>query len=50
MAPSDAAALARYLMEHGGAERDASWFQQVQSSNETETVMLGMGIPMHVAE
>jgi lipoprotein-anchoring transpeptidase ErfK/SrfK len=50
MAPSDAAALARYLMEHGGAERDPSWFQQVQSSNETEIVMLGMGIPMHVAE
>jgi murein L,D-transpeptidase YcbB/YkuD len=48
MAPSDAATLARYLMEHGGASRDASWFQHVQSSNETETVMLANAIPMHV--
>jgi lipoprotein-anchoring transpeptidase ErfK/SrfK len=48
MAPSDAATLARYLMEHGGASRDASWFERVQSSNETETVMLATVIPMHV--
>ena len=49
MAPSDAAALARYLMEHGGASRDAAWFQHVQTSNETQTVNLGTAIPMHVA-
>lgn len=49
MAPEDAAALARYLMEHGGAARDASWFQHVQRSNETETVTLSTAIPMHVA-
>jgi murein L,D-transpeptidase YcbB/YkuD len=49
MAPSDAAALARYLMEHGGASRDAAWFARVQRSNETETVVLNSAIPMHVA-
>ena len=49
MAPGDAANLARYLMEHGGAARDASWFQHVESSNETETVTLSSAIPMHVA-
>jgi len=49
MAPSDAADLARYLMEHGGESRDAAWFQHVESSNETETVMLNTAIPMHVA-
>jgi murein L,D-transpeptidase YcbB/YkuD len=48
MAPSDAASLARYLMEHGGAARDASWFEHVESTNETETVMLATAIPMHV--
>ena len=48
MAPSDAANLARYLMEHGGASRDAAWFQHVESSNETETVTLSDAIPMHV--
>jgi lipoprotein-anchoring transpeptidase ErfK/SrfK len=50
MAPEDAANLARYLMEHGGEARDASWFQHVESSNETETVMLDNGIPMHVQQ
>jgi murein L,D-transpeptidase YcbB/YkuD len=50
MAPSEAASLARYLMEHRGASRDASWFQHVQSSNETETVTLGEAVPMHVSE
>ena len=49
MAPSDAAALARSLMQFGGASRDASWFQQVANSNETQTVMLSTGVPMHVA-
>ena len=49
MAPSDAAALARYLMDHGGSPRDASWFARVQSSNETQTVVLDKAIPMHVA-
>lgn len=49
MAPEDAASLARYLMEHGGQPRDASWFEHVQSSNQTETVMLDNGIPLHVA-
>ena len=49
MAPSDAAALARSLMQFGGASRDASWFQQVANSNETQTVTLSTGIPMHVA-
>lgn len=48
MAPSDAANLARYLMEHGGEARDAAWFQHVESSNETETVNLDRSIPMHV--
>jgi L,D-transpeptidase catalytic domain len=49
MAPSDAAALARYLMDHGGSSRDAAWFSRVQTSNETESVSLNMAIPMHVA-
>jgi lipoprotein-anchoring transpeptidase ErfK/SrfK len=48
MAPSDAASLARYLMEHGGEARDAAWFQRVESSNDTQTVMLDTAIPMHV--
>ena len=48
MAPSDAASLARYLMDHGGAARDASWFARVQSSNVTETVNLSSTVPMHV--
>jgi hypothetical protein len=48
MAPGDAANLAKYLTEHGGASRDAGWFQRVQGSNETETVMLGTSIPMHI--
>ncbi len=50
MAPSDAASLAKYLMEHGGASRDASWFEHVESSNETQTVNLESSIPMHVAQ
>lgn len=49
MAPSDAAAVAKYLMEHGGSGRDAAWFARVQSSNETQTVVLDKAIPMHVA-
>lgn len=49
MAPGDAANLARYLMEHGGASRDAAWFSRVSTSNETETVVLPSGVPMHVA-
>ncbi len=49
MAPSDAADLARSLMQFGGSSRDASWFQQVASSNETQTVTLSTGVPMHVA-
>jgi hypothetical protein len=49
MSPSDAASLARSLMQLGGSSRDASWFQQVASSNETQTVTLSTGVPMHVA-
>ena len=48
MAPGDAAALARYLMDHGGASHDDAWFKQVQSSNATQTVDLSTAIPMHV--
>jgi hypothetical protein len=48
MAPADAASLARHLMDHGGAGRDASWFARVQGSNVTETVNLGTAVPMHV--
>lgn len=50
MTPSDAASLARALMDAGGASRDAAWFRRVQSTNETETVVLPTGIPMHVAQ
>lgn len=50
MAPEDAASLARYLMEHGGEARDASWFQRVQGSNETVTITLDNSIPMHVGQ
>jgi lipoprotein-anchoring transpeptidase ErfK/SrfK len=49
MAPSDAASLARSLMQFGGSSRDAAWFQQVASSNETQAVTLSTGVPMHVA-
>jgi murein L,D-transpeptidase YcbB/YkuD len=48
MVPSEAAALARYLMDHGGASRNEAWFANVQRSNETQTVTLGSAIPMHV--
>lgn len=48
MAPSDAASLARYLMDHAGAAKDDAWFREVQSSNETKTVNLGRSVPMHV--
>ena len=50
MAPEDAANLARYLMEHGGQPRDAAWFEHVQSTNQTETIELTTGIPLHVAQ
>jgi len=50
MAPSEAASLARYLMEHGGSSRDDSWFRNVASSNETQNVSLSRAVPMHVAE
>lgn len=50
MAPEDAASLAKALMSAGGAGRDEAWFASVRRSNETETVVLPDGIPMHVAD
>ena len=48
MAPEDAASLAKYLMDHGGASKDEDWFEHVQSSNETVTVTLPDPVELHV--
>jgi lipoprotein-anchoring transpeptidase ErfK/SrfK len=49
MDPDDAYRVARYIMEHGGAPRDESWFWRVlHSRSETKTVILGHPIPFVV--
>ncbi|HEY4304837.1 MAG TPA: L,D-transpeptidase [Gemmatimonadaceae bacterium] len=51
MNPDDAYRVARYLMDHGGAPRDESWFWRVlHSRSETKTVMLDNPIPFTVDE
>lgn len=51
MNPDDAYRVARYLMEHGGAPRDESWFWRVlHSRSETKTVYLDNPISMTVAD
>jgi lipoprotein-anchoring transpeptidase ErfK/SrfK len=51
MDPDDAYRVARYLMEHGGAPRDESWFWRVlHSRSETKTVYLDNPVPMVVAD
>jgi lipoprotein-anchoring transpeptidase ErfK/SrfK len=51
MDPDDAYRLARYLMDHGGAARDESWFWRVlHFRSETKTVYLDNPVPMVVAD
>lgn len=50
MAESDAVDLARYLMEHAGAHRDASWYDAVQSSAKPADVRLPYGIPTAIGK
>ena len=51
MDPSDAAAVARYLMEHGGQPRDENWFWRVvHFRSETKTVLLSNPIQLSVAD
>ena len=51
MDPDDAYRLARYLMEHGGAPRDESWFWRVlHFRSESKTVYLDNPVPMVVAD
>lgn len=49
MDPSDAYALARYIMENGGAPRDESWFWRViHSRRETKEVYLDNPIALQI--
>ena len=50
MTPEDASALARYLMEHGGASKPDTWYDQVlHDKSETSTVMLKVPISVTIA-
>jgi lipoprotein-anchoring transpeptidase ErfK/SrfK len=46
MTESDAVDLAKYLMEHGSAHHDSSWYDAVQSSDKPTDVNLPHGVPM----
>jgi lipoprotein-anchoring transpeptidase ErfK/SrfK len=51
MHPDDAYRVARYLMEHGGAPRDESWFWRVlRFRSETKTVYLGNPIALTITD
>jgi lipoprotein-anchoring transpeptidase ErfK/SrfK len=51
MEAGDAANLARYLMEHGGAPRPESWFSRVlHFRSETQTVYLDNPIRLTISE
>lgn len=46
MSPGEAASLARYLMEHGGAAKSAAWFEGVINAGKTADIHLPVGIPV----
>jgi lipoprotein-anchoring transpeptidase ErfK/SrfK len=48
MDPSDAADVARMVMEHGGADRDPSWFEEVMSIGRTRTVPIPRAIRLTI--
>lgn len=50
MSPSDVAEVARLVMEHGGAEREESWFERVIGGRETRVVRLPRPVVMSVVE
>jgi murein L,D-transpeptidase YcbB/YkuD len=51
MEPSQAADLARYLMDHGGAPRSESWFSRVlHFRSETQTVYLDNPVRFTISE
>jgi lipoprotein-anchoring transpeptidase ErfK/SrfK len=48
MAPADAYALARILMENGGAQKDETWYQSVINGKRSVTVVLPKPVAMRV--
>ncbi|MGH7618996.1 MAG: L,D-transpeptidase, partial [Gemmatimonadaceae bacterium] len=50
MDPSDAANLARFLMDHGGASRPEEWFDRVLNNRDaTETVVLDAPVNLAIS-
>lgn len=50
MSPSDVAEVAKLVMEHGGVEREESWFERVIGGRETRVVRLPRPVVMSVVE
>ena len=50
MAESDAVDLAKYLMEHAGAQHDDSWYDTVQASATPTDINLPHGVPMAIGK
>jgi lipoprotein-anchoring transpeptidase ErfK/SrfK len=50
MTEADAFTLARYLQEHGGAPKDASWYERVTDGGRPASVMLPRGVPMAIGQ
>ena len=50
MAPADAYALARVVMENGGAPKSDSWYQNVISGKQSVTVPLPQPIPVRITQ
>ena len=48
MAEADAVELAKYLMEHAGAQHDDAWYESVQSNPKPTDVRLPFGVPMAI--
>jgi hypothetical protein len=48
MAESDAAELAKYLMEHAGAPHDDGWYESVQASSKPTDIRLPYGVPIAI--
>jgi lipoprotein-anchoring transpeptidase ErfK/SrfK len=46
MRVEDAYDLARYLMEHGGAHKDDSWYANTINNTKTADVVLPRGVPL----
>src|SRR5436305_1033373 len=48
MSEEDAAALARYLQEHAGASKSASWYAAVTDGGRPASVMLPQAVPIAI--